>query len=118
MKQEDKSRALGELLVKISLSTVLADVIDSLVHDAVRLAPLVGKTFKHEKKQNFNMLVEAARMTRIRAKIVASDSYVGDMVDDFCDDAEFIEKLIMLVVKHVGASGEKENQLINYIKTL
>ncbi len=118
MKQENKSKALGELLVKISLSNVLADVIDSLVYDAVRIAPLVGKTFKHEKKQNFNQLIEAAKITRTRAKIVASDSYVGDMVDDFCDDAEFIEKLIMLVVKHVGASGEKENQLINYIKTL
>lgn len=118
MKQEDKSKALGELLVKISLSNVLADVIDSLIHDAVRIAPLVGKSLKHEKKVNFNQLIEAAKRTRTRAKIVANDSYVGNQVDDFCDDAEFIEKLIMLVVKHVGASGEKENQLINYIKTL
>lgn len=113
-----REKKLGEMLVKLSVANLLADVIDSLMKDVECLGSDLKLTYKHSEKRDFVLLLDAAKVLRTRAKIMVRDSELGGMPDVFCDNAEFLEKLIMLVVKHVGASGEKENQLIDYIKTL
>lgn len=113
-----RENILGEMLVKISLSNVLADVVDSLIKDAVRLAPTAGKHFKHKKKAEYTSMVEAAKTLRLRAIDVAKSSYGSDYTDDFCDDATYIEEVLLELIQHTGGDPDKEKQVLTYIKSL
>jgi hypothetical protein len=113
-----REKRLGEMLVKLSVANLLADVIDSLMKDVEDIGSELKLTYKHSEKRDFVLLLDAAKVLRTRAKIMVRDSELGGMPDVFCDNAEFLELLIIGAVQAVGSSDEKREQLLNYINEM
>lgn len=114
----NKKEGLGEMLVKLSVANLLADVIDSLMKDVELIGGKIKLTYKHAEKRDFVRLLEAARVLRTRAKIMVRDSELGGMPDTFCDNAEFLELLIIGAVQAIGSSNERRDELLGYIKDM
>lgn len=113
-----KKERLGEMLVKLSVANLLADVIDSLMKDVEGIGSELKLTYKHSEKRDFVLLLDAAKVLRTRSKIMVRDSELGGMPDVFCDNAEFMERLIIGAVQAIGSSDEKRERLLNYINEM
>jgi hypothetical protein len=100
-----------EVLIKAELCELLADVIDSFGKDIETAA---GQPLRREEKRRQSDLKQAAKTLRIRAQALTNPH--PDHIDQFCDNAEFLETVILTAIRKAGGSAEKRNELINKLK--
>lgn len=99
---------MNEILLKAELCELLADVIDGFGKDIETAA---RQSLKREQKRRQSDLKQAAKTLRIRAQAMTAPH--PDHIEAFCDNAEFLEKVILTAIRKTGGSAEKRNELIN-----
>lgn len=118
LNMNDYQKAYRMVIMKISLLTVLSDVIHAQAKDIERLNKYLGKDLKRTTKMKYNEMIKAAKTLKIRASDVSLDAYLTKDVDDFCDDAEALEAIIMAAVQNLGKDNEHLEQIVEFINNI
>ena len=114
----DYQKAYRMVIMKISLLTVLSDVLHSQAKEIERLNKYLGKDLKRTTKMKYNELIKAAKTLKIRASDVSLDAYLTKDADDFCDDADALEAIIMASVQNLGKDNEHLEQILEFINNV
>lgn len=112
MEQADKA---NNTIIGINLITALADVLDSIIVDINEGSRIIGQQLRFEKRRNYNMLVDACRTVKIRARNVSADGYAINDAQDFIEDSDLIYKLLWTLAK-TNASRNAIEQIINNLE--
>jgi len=85
----------------------------------MKVLPLVhkmGQDLKREEKLKFKYLKSASVNLRIRAKDVASNVYKIDEANSACDDSDWLQEVIELIVDKLGDDKKKQRAFLNGLR--
>lgn len=104
----------AELIVASNIAYVMADVTESMLLDVHNCLLRRGCDYKHEAKLLFGRMRTAVEAARRATNAFTKELYQNAKVADImCNDSDYLQEIIWLLVDIVGDSPEREAMVRN-----
>lgn len=88
--------------LKMELSYILADVMDTYMREATNIMERNAINFNGNEKRKWNTLVDFATKLKQASKQVASAVYEADLVDEACEESDLMADLLLTIAQRVN----------------
>jgi len=116
--REELHRHIETLAVLMDLTTVLADVIDSLLLDIDDLLAKVKTPLDDRDRSYFKQMRKLIRASRKWAQRATRDTRHSESYDDMATESDWWKMFILMVEDRTGADELKTRQLIRWVSTM
>jgi hypothetical protein len=106
-------KGINEVVTRNTLLFALADVVDENLLGLTRIAGLSGFVMRQEVKRDYNKVVAAIRQLRLRV-----DSCSERTIDNFGDDSDILNAIILMVIDRWGEDDRIAKQIYEHIKAM
>ena len=116
--REELHRHIETVAVLMDLTTVLADVIDSLLLDIDDLLAKVKTPLDDRDRSYFNQMRKLIRASRKWAQQATRDTRHSESYDDMATESDWWKMFILMVEDRTGTDELKTRQLIRWVSTM
>lgn len=116
--REELHRHIETVAVLMDLTTVLADVIDSLLLDIDDLLAKVKTPLDDRDRSYFKQMRKLIRASRKWAQQATRDTQQSDRYDDMATESDWWKMFILMVEDRTGNDELKTRQLIRWVSTM
>lgn len=118
MTREELHRHIETVAVLMDLTTVLADVIDSLLLDIDDLLAKVKTPLDDRDRSYFKQLRKLVNAARKWAQRATRDTRHSDSYDDMATESDWWKMFILMVEDRTATDELKTRQLIRWVSTM
>ena len=118
LSREELHRHIETLAVLMDLTTVLADVIDSLLLDVDDLLAKVKTPLDDRDRSYFKELRKLVNAARKWAQRATRDTRHSDSYDDMATESDWWKMFILMVEDRTATDELKTRQLIHWVSTM
>lgn len=115
---EKVKERLQHALASNVLAYTLADAANSFFRDMEEKLKPLGNRVKREEKRKFSELAKAVAKCRYATEQATELLYTDKDKVLFCNDADFMYHLLMLLYDRLGESQQKTMQLVEYLDAM
>lgn len=108
----------ADVRILTNIAFMMGDVTDTLLVLCQSRVEKFGYDLKREAKRRWGMFVESLKRTRLLAKVFSEYMYEIELVDDACDDSDYISEMVVLLCDRVGDNLEKRKELRNMLLSM
>ena len=116
--REELHRHIETVAVLMDLTTVLADVIDSLLLDIDDLLAKVKTPLDDRDRSYFKQMRKLIRASRKWAQQATRDTQHSERYDDMATESDWWKMFILMVEDRTGTDELKTRQLIRWVSTM
>lgn len=118
LNREELHKNIETVAVMMDLTTVLADVIDSMLLDIDDLLAKVKTPFDDHDRSYFKELRKLIKASRKLAQRATRDTRHSERDDDLATESDWWKNLILMVEDRTGTDELKTRQLLQWISTM
>ncbi len=116
--REELHRHIETVAVMMDLTTVLADVIDSILLDIDDLLAKVKTPLDDRDRSYFKEMRKLIKAARKWAQLATRDARHSERDDDLATESDWWKNFILMVEDRTGTDDLKTRQLIQWISTM